>query len=218
MTTLQDPLMRRWTHAIDLLRQRVRRAGGRDTASPMKDIASECLTTCETLLQEVVATETECRRLRGIVSEEQQAWTKFFDVIPVACLVTDAHGLILAANRAAALFLNVSVLRLRNQTLTHYIIDRDALIDVLERQIVEQAQVHASFRVRPREKAIRQIEANVVANPGGSAGTWIWFLMPVERARELREMTSSGLTSSPVADTDAEAQSSDRPRSFLRQP
>ena len=172
----------------------------------MKGLATECLTTCESLLQEVVATETECRRLREIVSEEQQAWQRFFDVIPVACLVTDAHGLILAANRAAALFLNVSVLRLRNQTLAHYIIDRESLIDVLEHQIVEKSQVHASFKVRPREKAIKEIEANVVADPGRSAGTWIWFMMPVERAREVREMTSSGLPSSHLPEVHAEAQ------------
>ena len=139
-------------------------------------------------------------------SEEQQAWQRFFDVIPVACLVTDAHGLILAANRAAALFLNVSVLRLRNQTLAHYIIDRESLIDVLEHQIVEKSQVHASFKVRPREKAIKEIEANVVADPGRSAGTWIWFMMPVERAREVREMTSSGLPSSHLPEVHAEAQ------------
>jgi PAS domain-containing protein len=207
MTALQDPLMRRWTHALDLLRQRLRRAGGRDEASPMKTLATECLTTCEALLQEVATTETECRRLREIVSEEQQAWQRFFDVIPLACLVTDAHGLILAANRAAALFLNVSVLRLRNQTLTHYIIDRESLIDVLEHQIVEKSQVHASFRVRPREKAIKEIEANVVADPGRNAGTWIWFLMPIERARDMREMTSSGHPSSQLPEAHAEAHS-----------
>jgi PAS domain-containing protein len=207
MTALQDPTMHRWTHAIDLLRQRIRRAGGRDDAPPLKGLASECLTTCESLLQEVVTTESECRRLREIVSEEQQAWQRFFDVIPVACLVTDAHGLILAANRAAALFLNVSVLRLRNQTLTHYIIDREALIDVLEHQMVEKPQVHVSFRVRPREKAIKQIEANVVADPGRSAGSWIWFLMPIERAREVRDMTSSGLPSSQLPEAHAEAHS-----------
>jgi len=205
MTALQDPLMRRWTHVLELLRQRVRRAGGRDDASPMKTLVTECLTTCEALLQEVVTTETECRRLRGIVSEEQQAWHRFFDTIPVPALVTDAHGLILAANRAAALFLNVSVLRLRNQTLTHYVIDREALLDVLEHQIVEKAQVHASFRVRPREKAIREIEANIVADPARTAGTWIWFLMPLDRSRDIRSMTSAGVSSSQLAETHAEA-------------
>jgi PAS domain S-box-containing protein len=188
--------MRRWSHELDLLRRRVRRVGALDEMSSLNDILTECMTTCDALLQEIAAGDGECHRLRGIVLQEQQSWQRFFDVMPVACILSDSQGVILSANRAAALFLNVSAMRLQGRTLTHFVIDRQRLADLLEGRTPHASVIRASFRIRPREKAITEIEATIVPDAGLNQSAWIWFLLPTKNAREVQQMTSSGHPSS----------------------
>jgi PAS domain S-box-containing protein len=196
MSTLQSSQTRRWSHELDLLRRRVRRVGAREETS-IQDVLAECISTCDSLLQEVASGENECHRLRGIVSEEQQSWQRFFDVMPLACILTDPQGVILSANRAAALFLNVSAMRLQGRTLMHFVIDRQHLTELLEGRTADRSMLRASFRIRPREKAIIEIEATIVPDAGRNVSAWIWFLLPTSHARQVQDMTSSGAPSEP---------------------
>ena len=165
------------------------------------EILSECLATCDALLQELATSEAECHRLRNKVSEEQHGWQRFFDVVPMPCILSDAEGVILSANRAAALFLNVSAMRLQGRTLTHFILDRQKLAALLEDRTTDASILRASFRIRPREKAITEIDVTIVPDAGMNTDAWIWFLMPADHARQIQEMTSSGQPSSELPDT-----------------
>jgi PAS domain-containing protein len=196
MSTLQSFQLRRWTHDVDVLRRRVRRVNMREEMSLLQDILTECMTTCDALLQEVATGVSECDRLRGVVSQEQQNWQRFFDVMPLACILSDAQGVILGANRAAALFLNVSAMRLQGRTLMHFVMDRQRLTELLEGRTADKSMIRASFRIRPREKAITEIEATIIPDAGMHANAWIWFLLPTNNARQMQEMTSSGQPSS----------------------
>jgi PAS domain-containing protein len=196
MSTLQNSQMRRWTHELELLRRQVRRVGARDEAVSLRELLNECMATCDSLLQEMATLDAECHRLRGIVSEEQQSWQHFFDVMPLACILSDAQGVILSANRAAALFLNVSATRLQGRTLPHFVIDRQRLNELLEGLSPTSSIVRAPLRIRPREKAITDIDVTIVPDGGRDGSAWIWFLMPATHARQVLEMTSSGQPSS----------------------
>jgi hypothetical protein len=105
--------------------------------------------------------------------------------------VTDQHGRILSANRAAGLLLNVSVRRLREQQLSHYFIDRAGLPEMRGSQVYGLAN-RRSLRIRPREKAIRAIEVSAVRDPRYTSETWLWCFFPDGQANQLLEMTQGG--------------------------
>ena len=102
MNTLQSSRIRRWTLEVDAIRRRVTRSmAGSDTR--IGTMLANCLSTCENLLQELVRGEDERERLRLQAAAERDNWQRLFDIIPPACLLTDSDGVILGANRAAAI-------------------------------------------------------------------------------------------------------------------
>jgi PAS domain-containing protein len=189
MNTLQSSRIRRWTLEIDAIRRRVTRsAAGSDTA--IGTMLASCLTTCENLLQELVRGEDERERLRRQAAAERDNWQRLFDIIPPPCLLTDRDGVILGANRAAALLLNVACTRLRGQLLPHFVIDRDRLHDSLQDQARLGSPVRVPVRLRPREKALVDVDVVIASNAGIAEGERLWFLLPSSEARQIREMTT----------------------------
>ena len=69
---------------------------------------AECLSKCEILLEELVRGEEESDRLRRLATAERENWQRLFDVMPLACVLTDAQGIVRGVNRAGALLLNIS--------------------------------------------------------------------------------------------------------------
>jgi PAS domain-containing protein len=190
---LQSSRIRRWTLEIDAIRRRVTRsmAGGE---TPIATMLSSCLTTCENLLQELVRGEDERERLRRQASAERDNWQRLFDIIPPACLLTDRDGVILGANRAAALLLNVAGTRLRGQLLRHFFLDRDRLHESLQDQVRLGSAVRVPVRLRPREKAVVDVDVVIASDAGIAEGERLWFLLPSSEARQIREMTTVAAT------------------------
>jgi PAS domain-containing protein len=189
MNTLQSSRIRRWTMEIDAIRRRVARSLRHSETNGVGTMLATCLSTCENLLQELVQGEEERERLRRLASSERDNWQRLFDVLPPPCVITDGDGVILGANRAAALLLNVAGGRLRGQRLTHFVIDREALQLSLQDQTRSGSPVRVSIRLRPREKATVHVDVVIASDAGIAAGDKLWFLLPASEARQMRDMT-----------------------------
>ena len=95
---------------------------------------------------------------RVTVDVLQNRLTEFVDVIPVACVWTDAEGQILQANTAGASLLNVSSQHLQGRPLMFFIVERDKFRDAqaaLNGQLT--SVVEMSLALRPRERRSRQV-------------------------------------------------------------
>jgi PAS domain-containing protein len=190
MGTSQSSRVRRWRQQVVGLRGRSLRPRAEESESAAA-IARDCLSACDGMLEELAASEEECQHLRRIASSERERWERLFEALPVACVLTDAAGVILGANRAAALLLNVASSRLRGQLLLYFAIDRAQLIDAFAGRGGEPGPTRLHLRLRPREKAMIEVEALVTDNPEASTEGQLWFLMPSPNARQIREMTSA---------------------------
>jgi PAS domain-containing protein len=181
--------LRRWRQQVVGLRARSLRSPAEESVSAAA-IARDCLSVCDGMLEELAASEEECLRLRRIASDERERWERLFEALPVACVLTDAAGVIVGANRAAALLLNVACSRLRGQVLLYFAIDRAQLFDALAARGAEPGPARMHLRIRPREKATIEVEALVMDHPESGTEGQLWFLMPSTSARQIREMTS----------------------------
>jgi PAS domain-containing protein len=156
-----------------------RRASAQSQAD---DITEQALTACDSLLQELAGAADECERLRAAVRTETSTWQHLFDAIPVACLLTDAAGIILEANRAAALFLNVSGRHLRDRPLLVFCDEREAFAVLTERLAASAESNRAVLAMRPRERKPKSTEAIVSPLSKDRLDLWVWFLTPVRES------------------------------------
>jgi len=188
MDTTWSSKIRRWTHEVDMMRRRADRSNDRDKSATSR-LMADSLTTCQGLLQDLAHREEECDRLRQLVATERANWERLFDVIPLACVLTDAQGTIIAANRAAALMLNVGAVRLHGQLLMYYVSDR---------QLPPGASVtRVPVRVRPREKAPVEVEM-LIAEVNNDTSDRLWFLMPAANGRRVQSITPASRDSAAV--------------------
>jgi PAS domain-containing protein len=168
-----------WTRELTRLRARALKLTSRRPApeSPWGDIVEQALTACGSLLRDLAGAQLECERLRGEVRAEKTAWEHLFDAMPGACVLTDAKGVILSANRAAGLFLNMSNRRLKERQLLLFTEDRDAFSGLLELLIAGSEQARATLTIRPRER--RPIETDLFVVPAFpyQPPAWLWFLL-----------------------------------------
>ena len=204
MRTSQLSRLRRWRQQVVGLRGRSLRSTVVEPVSAAS-IAKDCLDVCDGMLEELAASEEECLRLRQIASSERARWERLFEALPVACVLTDAAGVIAGANRAAALLFNVACSRLRGQMLLYFAIDRAGLFEALGARGGESGPMRLRLRIRPREKAMIEVEALVADHPEFGADGRLWFLMPSTNARQIREMTSAQQTGAGGQGIDATA-------------
>jgi PAS domain-containing protein len=178
MTSSIDPT-RSWTRELAHLRTRALKLGLRRPAveSPLADITEEALTACASLLRDLAGSQLECERLRAEIRSEAAAWEHLFEVVPVASVLTDPSGLILNANHAAGVLLNVSAKRLKERQLFLFCEDREAFNGLLQQLAHGEGLLQVSLTMRPRER--RPMETGVVVSavsPGHSTA-WLWFFV-----------------------------------------
>ena len=131
------------------------------------------------LLRELASSHIENATLTRRCTAEAASHTHLFDHLPIAAIETDATGLILAANRAAGLLLNVSTRYLANRVLMHFAEDRAAFITLLNALPMAQSERGQVLRLRPRERAPLNITATILPSAPHEPSTWVWFLSPV---------------------------------------
>jgi hypothetical protein len=176
MTSLNDAV-RRWGPVVERLKARL---GRRVTsmAPNVEQAVSETLTTCESLLRDLAASQVENTNLSSQLKDVTSEWVYLFEQMPVACIVTHADATVIQGNRSAAELLNMSPRHLENRLLTHFIEDRQAFSQALQQLSAETADVRGSFSMRPRERAPLMIDAIAVPRTPNDATVWLWFLIP----------------------------------------
>src|SRR5262245_25473619 len=172
MKTTQPTLLRRWTFALETIRRRSRRAGIGEAEPALNEVITQCLEACDGILQEIAVNERETDQLRRDIAIERDSWQLLFEAMPAACIVTDAGGMILRVNRAGALLLNVSSAHLQGRPFSHFIVDRQRFIRLIESGAAARSPVRTPLRIRPREKAMVETEIVVVSRAGIQEGGW----------------------------------------------
>ncbi|MCA1562200.1 MAG: PAS domain-containing protein [Acidobacteria bacterium] len=177
-TPSMDPC-RRWTRDIGELRARAARTKRHAVSdSGLADLLGDALKTCESLLFELAGARLELDRVVSNAKDDAADWNYLFDRMPVACVATDANGVIASANRSAALLLNLSAKHLGYRVLLHFFDRRDSFCQLLQSLSVEPPPVRASLGLRPRERAVVSTDVIVIPRTPGDLTMWLWFLMP----------------------------------------
>jgi PAS domain-containing protein len=177
MTNTIDPVPR-WTRAFARLRVEAVKLRRGSPPPPSEDVTEQALAMCDSLLQELAGAGLECERLRAAVGTETATWEQLFDIMPVACLVTDGLGSILNANRAAGVFLNVSAKHLTDRQLLMFFTEREGFHALVQRLCPGTGDHRATLLVRPKERKTRETDILVVPFSNGHSGLWLWFLNP----------------------------------------
>jgi PAS domain-containing protein len=172
---------RRWTIAISQLKSRaakVRRAGvPQDTV----DLVEQSLSLCDAIIRDLAGAGLQLDESRVKLDSHIALWTHLFDEMPTACVETDASGVILGANRAAAVLFNTSVKHLTARLLMHFAEDRDQFGQLLRELSAESVRHRCGLIIRPRERAPVHMVATVVVRSPGDVSSWLWFFTPVEQ-------------------------------------
>jgi PAS domain-containing protein len=173
-------LVRRWTLAIAQLRSRVAKVR-RITTPDALDVIDQSLMLSDAVVRELAGAGLQFDVYRTQLDAQEALWAHLFAEMPLACVETDASGIIFNANRAAATMLNTSVKHLGARLLLHFAEDRDQFGQVLRGLSSDGSRYQLRLNIRPRERALIHVEATVVQRSPGDTGAWLWFLAPADR-------------------------------------
>jgi PAS domain-containing protein len=171
---------RRWTIAISQLKSRAakaRRGGPHDTA----ELVDQSLTLCDAVVRDLAGAGLQLDESRLKLDSQISLWTHLFDEMPTACVETDASGVILGGNPAAAVLFNTSVKHLTARLLMHFAEDRDQFGQLLRGLSADGARHRCALVIRPRERAPVHMEATVVVRCPGDLSSWLWFFTPLDQ-------------------------------------
>jgi PAS domain-containing protein len=182
-------ISRRWMHRLaqlrsrsgKLLRPNSRTSRGEEAAA----LLETALEICQSLLQELAGLEATHEGMRRVIEAEGARGQYLFEQIPVPSVLTDAVGQIIAANPAAAGLLNVGVKHIQGRLLVHFVEDREAFATLWRGVRLERTRMTATIRLRPKERAPRDVDVVVVPETPENESAWLWFLLPSSTAREL---------------------------------
>jgi PAS domain-containing protein len=176
---MSDPdLIRRWTRAIGALRSRrlkVRRQDPAAAVAALEEILEESLNGSVTLLQDLAGEQLAREKLHQDLRNEMLNRQYLLERLPIACLSTDATGLIRHANQPAAELFNVSAKHLRGRQLLHFSADRSAFCRLLQELPRGGGQVEASIPMRPRERGPFTMNTLVLPEIPEEPSSWLWF-------------------------------------------
>ena len=172
---------RRWSTAISQLKSRaakVRRGGvPQDTV----DLVEQSLSLCDAIVRDLAGAGLQLDESRVKLDSQIVLWTHLFEEMPIACVETDASGVILGANPAAAVLFNTSMKHLTARLLMHFAEDRDQFGQLLRGLSVEGVRHRCALVIRPRERAPVRLGATVVVRSPGDVSSWLWFFTSLEQ-------------------------------------
>jgi PAS domain-containing protein len=162
-------------------------------AGGVREVLDESLELSSAILQELAGAHLHIQQLAKERQRALEHWDYLFDHMLSACLLTDVHGTILNANRAAALLLNLSAKSLRDRLLLHFVQERDACQEILATMRIDGTPIHTELTVRPRERACFRARLSLLPQAPGDLTTWLWFMTadPGERAARGAEPPAS---------------------------
>jgi PAS domain-containing protein len=174
-------VVRRWTIAIAQLRSRAAKVRRAATPPEVLEIIDQSLTLSEAVVRELAGTGLQFDAFKVKLDEQTALWSYLFEEMPLACVETDASGIIFNANRAAATMLNTSVKHLGARLLMHFAEDRDRFGQLLRGLPSDGSRHRLSLVIRPRERAPFHVEATVIPRTPGDTSSWLWFFMPPDQ-------------------------------------
>lgn len=155
-----------------------------NSQEPSGTIATEALAELNTALAELEATNDELQRSNDALALITQArdlearrYRELFEMIPVACLVTDNWGVIEEVNRAAQELLKVQRGLLIGKPVSVFVAPaerrefRDRLNNVPLSEVWE-----VTFQARGREPLAVQLDVTVIPSPGDSERRLCWVV------------------------------------------
>ena len=171
---------RRWTIAISQLKSRAGKARRGGVTHDTADLVDQSLTLCDAIVRDLAGAGLQLDETRVKLEAQIGLWTHLFDEMPTACVETDASGVILGGNPAAAVLFNTSVKHLTARLLMHFAEDRDQFGQLLRGLSAESVRHRCALIIRPRERAPVHMEATVVVRSPGDVSSWLWFFRPIE--------------------------------------
>jgi PAS domain-containing protein len=172
---------RRWSIAISQLKSRATKVRRGGVLQDTVDLVEQSLSLCDGIVRDLAGAGLQLDENRVKLDSQIALWTHLFDAMPTACVETDASGVILGANPAAAGLFNTSVKHLTARLLMHFAEDRDQFGQLLRGLSVESGRHRCALVIRPRERAPVHLRATVVVRSPGDASSWLWFFTPVEQ-------------------------------------
>jgi PAS domain S-box-containing protein len=136
-------------------------------------------------LQEIETLWQELRTRADELASERQRYSEFFEYAPDAYLVTDAHGTVREANRAAAELLGVPARALTGKPLLVYVAEpeRHDFRARLTRVGAQPDQEVSTWRgaLAPRGRQIRvEFRVRAMPVPGGDREALCWLVRRVD--------------------------------------
>ena len=128
---------------------------------PDGDPTETALTICDAVLRDLAGAQLEAERLRAAVRTETAKWTRLFEVIPSACILTTAAGVIVEANRAAGQLLSVSAKYLIDRQLLVFSEERQTFTAVLRQCVESGDELCVTIMMRPRERRPTPVDLRV---------------------------------------------------------
>ena len=171
---------RRWTIAISQLKSRAAKMRRNGAPQETADLMEQSLTLCDAIVRDLAGAGLQLDENRVKLDSQVALWTHLFDEMPTACVETDASGVILGANPAAAVLFNTSVKHLTARLLMHFAEDRDQFGQLLRGLSVESGRHRCALIIRPRERAPVHMHATVAGRSPGDVSSWLWFFTPLE--------------------------------------
>lgn len=165
------------------------------------DLVEQSLSLCDAIVRDLAGAGLHLEENRVKLDSQVALWTHLFEELPTACVETDASGVILGANPAAALLFNTSVKHLAARLLMHFAEDRDRFGQLLRALSTDCLRHRCAFIIRPRERAPVHMEATVVVRSPGDMSSWLWFFTPLEQ----HEPATRRHSRTPVEATEAPA-------------
>jgi PAS domain S-box-containing protein len=133
-----------------------------------EDVLREALEEVHTTLEQLLAAEEELRhqneelfRTRNLVERERQRYYDLFDMAPDGHLLTDLNGLILEANRASVILLNLPGAFVKGKPLTNSIADEDRARFRDEVSALSEIGVRTECEVRLTPRFAQPFEAQL---------------------------------------------------------
>jgi PAS domain-containing protein len=171
---------RRWTIAISQLKSRAAKGRRNGFAQDTAELIDQSLSLCDAIVRDLAGAGLQLDDSRVKLDSQITLWTHLFDEMPTACVETDASGVILGANPAAAVLFNTSVKHLSARLLMHFAEDRDQFGQLLRGLSTESVRHRCALIIRPRERAPVHMDATVVVRSPGDGSSWLWFFTPLE--------------------------------------
>ncbi|MBD0301513.1 MAG: PAS domain-containing protein, partial [Tolypothrix sp. T3-bin4] len=174
-----------------------------------QELTVEAFEELQITLEELKIASEELQATRIVVEKERQRYQELFDLAPDGYLVTDTNGIILEANRAATIYLNVLQRFLIGKPLITFIAraDHQSFFNYLTQLQHLDRGGEWEVCLQPREKICFDVALTVVTvrNEKGKAVALRWLMRDISKRKRLESEREQLFASEQAARITAQA-------------